>query len=71
MFFFLTKSMVTGAAGEDTARARGPVEVAHKPDPDLVTTRHRLMEGIIVQAHLPHLSRATPIIVQVWPWLSQ
>jgi hypothetical protein len=57
--------MVTGAVGEDTVRARGPVEVALKPDPDLVTTRPPLMAETIVQAHQPHLDLVILIVVQV------
>lgn len=47
------------------ARARGPVEEAHRPDPDPVTTRYRLMAETSAPDHLPRLSLVTPIIVQV------
>lgn len=57
--------MVTGAAGVHMEVVRDPAEVEHNPDPDIVTTRLRLMAGILVPVHPLRPSLVTLITVQV------
>lgn len=57
--------MVTGAAGVHLEVVLDHAEVVHNPDPDLVTTRLRLMAGIPVPVHPPRHSLVTHITVQV------
>lgn len=57
--------METGVAGDHTEVVRNPAEVEPKHDPDLVTTRLRLMAEIPVPVHPPRPSLVTLITVQV------